>query len=70
MFSGKTHRAERTAVAIPHTYFQAKNTSIHHIHDLIVDNLKSFFDCFVKYKSNTNLTSSQLKSFNLESNVC
>ena len=48
---------------------QAKNTNIHRIHDLMVDTLKSFFGCFVKYESITNLTSSQLKSFNLESNV-
>ena len=48
---------------------QAKNTNIHRIHDLMVDNLKKFFGCFVKYESITNLTSSQLKSFDLESNV-
>ena len=48
---------------------QAKNTNIHRIHDLMVDNLKSFFGCFVKYESITNLTSSQLKFFDLESNV-
>ena len=48
---------------------QAKNTNIHRIHDLMVDNLKSFFCCFVKYESITNLTSSQLKSFAFKSNV-
>ena len=48
---------------------QAKNTNIHCIHDLMVDNLKIFFGCFVKYESITNLTTSQLKSFDLESNV-
>ena len=35
----------------------------------MVDNLKSFFGFFVKYESITNLTSSQLKSFDFESNV-
>ena len=35
----------------------------------MVDNLKSFFGCFVKYESITNLTSSQLKSFDFEYNV-
>ena len=48
---------------------QAKKTHIHHSHDLIVVNLKSFFGCFVIYKSITNLTPSQLKSFDLESNA-
>ena len=48
---------------------QAKNTNTHCIHDLMVDNLKSFFSCFVRYESITSLTSSQLKSFDLESNV-
>ena len=48
---------------------QAKSTNIHRIHDHMVDNLKSFFGCFVKYKSITNLTSSQLKFFDLESNA-
>ena len=33
-----------------------KNTNIHRIHYLIVDNLKSLFGCFVKYESITNLT--------------
>ena len=59
-----------TAVEIPRTYLQAKNMNIHCIHDLMVDNLKSFFSCLIKYKSITNLTSSQLKSFDVESNVC
>ena len=35
----------------------------------MVDNLKSFFGYFVKYESITNLTSRQLKSFDLKSNV-
>ena len=48
---------------------QAKKTNIYRIHDLMVDNLKSFFSCFVKCESITNLTASQLKSFDLESNV-
>ena len=48
---------------------QAKNTNIHRIHDLMVDNLQSFFGCFVKHESITNVTSSQLKSFDLERNV-
>ena len=43
--------------------------NIHRIHDLMVGNLKSFFGCFVKYESITNLTSSPLKSFELEPNV-
>ena len=37
---------------------QAENTNIHRIHNLMVDNLKSFFGCFVKYEPITNLTSS------------
>ena len=48
---------------------QAKKTNIHRSHDLIGVNLKSFFGCFVIYKSITNLTPSQLKSFDLESNA-
>ena len=48
---------------------QAKITNIHRIHALMVDNLKSFFGCFVKYEFITNLTSSQIKSFDVESNV-
>ena len=47
---------------------RTKNTNIHCIHDLMVDKL-SFFSCFVKYESITNLRSNQLKSFDLQPDV-
>ena len=49
--------------------FEQKEPQVHKLHDMMVNNLRSFLACFMKYEVIKNLSAKQLKKVNILDNV-
>ena len=49
--------------------FEQKEPQVHKLHDMMVNNLRSFLACFIKYEIINNLSAKRLKKVNILDNV-
>ena len=49
--------------------FEQKEPHVHKLHDMMVNNLRSFLACFIKYEVIKNLSAKRLKKVNILDNV-
>ena len=49
--------------------FEQKEPQVHKLHDMMVNNLRSFLACFIKYEVIKNISPKQLKKVNILDNV-
>ena len=49
--------------------FEQEEPQVHKLHDMMVNNLRSFLPCFIKYEIIKNLSAKRLKKVNILDNV-